>query len=144
MAETPVSSSAHFRVTLSGGPFDIPGAFATMEGGNRSGEPRRTREGGSPDEDVSGTPPSRDDITLGRPWRRSRDQELAVQLDRVVMRARWVVTKQPLDEDYKPYGDPMVYPDCLLTGCTHPPVDADAVGDSARLGLTLAPSGELA
>lgn len=142
--EAPASSPAQFRVTLSGGPFEVSGAFAQMAGGNKTGEVRTYREGGEPAPQKAGGPTDRDDITLGRPWRRTRDAELAVAFDRAVMKSRWTVTKQPLDEDFNAYGRPMVFHDCLLTGCNHPDVDADAVGDIARLELTFAPSGELA
>lgn len=144
MAEAAASSPAHFRVTLSGGPFDVPGAFAQMGGGNPSGDVRRYREGGNPDEEVTGGPGTRDDVTVGRPWRRTRDAELALAMDREVMKARFTVTKQPLDEDYNAWGKPQVYANCLLTGVTHPDVDAEAGGDVARLELSFAVSGPLA
>lgn len=144
VGDAPASSPALFRVTLSNGPFEVPGAFATMSGGNKTGEVRTYREGGEPTPHKSGSATDRDDITLGRPWRRTRDAELAVLFDRYVLRGRWTVTKQPLDEDYNAYGKPMVYDDCLLTGCTHPDVDANAVGDTSSLALTFAAGGELA
>ena len=142
--EAAASSPAHFRVTLSGGPFEVPGAFAQMSGGNPSGDVRRYKEGGDPNDHTSGNPPTRDDVTIGRPWRRTRDHDLALAFDRAVMKSRFTITKQPLDEDFNAWGKPMVYADCLLTGCNHPDVDAEATGDVARLELTFAVAGELA
>lgn len=114
-----------------------------MDGGNPSGDVRRYKEGGDPNDHTSGNPPTRDDITMGRPWRRSRDAELSVQFDRFTMKGRWDVTKQPLDEDFNAWGKPIVYEGCLLTAIRHPAVDAEATGDVARLELTFAASGEL-
>lgn len=137
------SSPAQFRVKLSGFDFakgDV-GAWARKSGGNRTAEVRRYREGGNPDEEVGAGPASRDDMTLSRPWKRTRDQELARRADRQVDRNdRGTITVQPLDEDFNPFGRPYLY-EGVLIGCNHPDVDSDATGDTANLELVFATSG---
>jgi hypothetical protein len=136
------SSAADFLVTLSGFPFDIPGSWAQQGGGNKSAEPRRYREGGTRTEEIGGGPTSRDNITVGRPFKADRDVIIGRAADQQAGRARGTITKQPLDEDGNAFGDPLVYPDSLLLSCTWPDTDADALDTTARIELALAP-GEL-
>lgn len=139
----PASTQRLFRVTLSGFGIDIPGAFATFSGGNPSADVTRFREGGSPVEEVVGGPPTRDDVTIGRPYRRDRDEPVMRWADRSVGKARGSVAIQPVDEDYNPYGRPRVYSDCLLIGASWPDVDSNS-GDTANVELSFAVSGEIA
>lgn len=141
---TPAASPSHFRVTLAGFGIDIPGAFMTQGGGNVTAEVRRFRPGGSPHEEVSGGPTSRDDVTVAREWRRDRDLAIYLWADRNAGRARGSITVQPLDDDYNAYGSPVVYADALLTAAAKPDVDSDAGTDVAQLSLTFAVSGPLA
>lgn len=144
MSPAKASSPAHFRTTLSGGPFEVEGTWAQQSGGNKTAEARRYREGGSPSEEVAGGPSTRDDMTLSRPFKRDRDLDLALKLDRAVGSARFTVTKQPLGDDFEAYGKPIVFADALLIGCNWPDGDADGGDDTARIEITVAVSGDIA
>lgn len=145
MGLTPASSPADFLVTVA---FtqpgrDVAGSFSSMDGGNPTADARRYRAGGSAVEEVSGGPSTRDDISIGREWRRDRDLEIYKWADRRVGRARATVTYQPLDEDLNPFGDAIVYSDALLIGATKPAHDSGAGTDVARLTMTFAVAGEI-
>ncbi len=139
---TKASSPAQFLITLSGFGFEGGiGKFAVKTGGNRTSQVRRYHDGGEPDEQVAGGPANRDDMTLNRPFKRDRDLQLARWADRNVGQARGSIAIQALDGDFHPFGRPVIHSDCLLMTSNWPDVDAEAVGDVARLELVFAVSG---
>lgn len=140
---TAASSPSQFLVTLSGLPVQVPGAFMTQSGGNKTGAVKRFRPGGSSSEEVSGGSTTREDLVITREWRRDRDLAIWKWADAHINRVRGVVTVQPLDEDKNAYGDPIVFADSLLTGATKPDVNSDAEDELGMLSLTFAVSGDI-
>jgi hypothetical protein len=84
-----------------------------------------------------------DDLTIGRPFRVDRDYDLWRWAFSAVGQARGNVSVTPLDGGYNRRGRPAIYNNALLIGVNRPDVDADAVGDVARLELVFAVNGVL-
>ena len=144
------SSPAQFLVTLHDFGFSKSkkskgknlGRWSSLSGGNASSEIRRYHEGGSPSEEVAGGPGTREDTTIGRPFRYDRDVAVWKWAEKERGKARGDVQIQPLDGEFKPKGRPIVYAKALLMGVNAPEIDAEAVGDVARIELTFALSGD--
>lgn len=139
---TPSQFVNQSRVTISGGPIEMPGTWQTKSGGNVSREVFREKEGGELfKEDVSVGPPTYDDITVSRSYKRDRDASIR----RFVESGRsglFTLSEQPLDESGLPSGEPFVYNVRLISGSV-PETDANGT-DRQRIELSFAREGEVA
>ena len=99
-------------------------------GGGSSANQTQYRPGGVPDRLSLGGPKDIENVTLERIWKRERDLAVYKMLEPLVGRADVVVTQQTLDNDYVPYGAPIIYTG-KLQKCTPP--DMDSNSNSAAL-----------
>lgn len=139
------ASPAHFLVTLNldGQPTVLGGGWMRKTGGNGTSTLRRFRPGGSDDEEVTGGPTSRDDMTLSREFRPDRDRDAVVWLDRNRGKVSGSVSIQPLAADMSKFGNPLVL-QCRLMGVNAPEVNSDGGTDVAMLEVQLATFGSIA
>lgn len=129
------SQQRQFLVTVQG----IPGYWAQKTGGVVAGDSSRVWPGGTTEPEVLGGPAMPDDITITRPYKAGRDQEILARLRPVACRWRSTITVQPTDVDMVPIGRPEVYPDALLRSVAGPEVDAGS-GDAGTVELVFTPS----
>lgn len=129
----PIASQRQALVSVEG----IAGYFATRSGSATSADVGDVYDGGALEAEKLASPPSTDNLVVGRPYRPVRDGEVKRRLRPLVGRWRTTVTVQDTDADLSPIGQPDVYDDALLVGVTPPESDA-ASGDAARIELTFA------
>jgi len=130
------STKNQFIVTVSG----VSGNWNTKTGGNPTGEPVKYRNGGSMKEEIIGTPPTHDNITVVRGFNIAF-AEAYKKMAKNVNRTRHTITVQPTDTNLMKKGKPFVYPNCLLVGINFPEVDSNAVGDRSEVTMTFATNG---
>jgi hypothetical protein len=117
----PKSAESHFLVFVAG--IDTP--FATKTGGAVSGDVTRVYDGGAPEADLIPGRRNVDNIVVGRPYARGRDQAIINELTPRVLRERRAITVIPTDADL--IADPsraITYASCLLMRVTPPAVNA--------------------
>lgn len=129
----PKSAQRQFLVKVAG----IEGYFATKSGGDITAETSKVYDGGSDTPDVLAGPAEVDDISCSRAYDLQRDEPILRQLRRQVGRFSTTVSVTPTDRDLIAVGQPVVYPDALLTGVVEPETDASS-GDAAEFELTFA------
>jgi len=136
------SSKNMFLVTVEaqGSSPAIEGTWARMTGGAGSATVSRDYDGGSRKADLLSGPPEFDDIELGRTFKPEKDSTWTASLYSQIGRARYSITKTPVDEDGSVVGSAIFYSDCLLVGINSPEVDASSA-DAAELTLTFANTG---
>ena len=127
------SAQRQFLVKVAG----IEGYFATKSGGDITAETSKVYDGGSDTPDVLAGPAEVDDISCSRAYDLQRDEPILRQLRRQVGRFSTTVSVTPTDRDLIAVGQPVVYPDALLTGVVEPETDASS-GDAAEFELTFA------
>lgn len=125
------SAQRQFLVKVAG----IEGYFATKSGGDITAETSKVYDGGSDTPDVLAGPAEVDDISCSRSYDLQRDEPILRQLRRQVGRFSTTVSVTPTDRDLIAVGQPVVYPDALLTGVVEPETDASS-GDAAEFELT--------
>lgn len=143
MTTETAQSPAHSRITITASDGRvIEGTWAKRSGGNTTSEERRYHEGGVYEEEVAGGPSTQENMTLSRPYKKSRDIELYRWARRVAGKIILTITEQPLDDDGNAYGQPLVDTARLL-GVTRPEVDADDTGGTSYIELSVSPYGAL-
>ena len=130
------SAKNNFAVKVSG----IAGTWSQMTGGGGTVEPIRDRSGGSTKQDIIGSPPSFDDITVTRVFDVAHLPALA-SLTKALGRSRHTITKQATDANMTAKGKPVSYPNALLVGVVYPEVDSNATTDKAEVTLTFSHNG---
>lgn len=91
------------------------GSWDKCSGGKTTSTDTKFRPGGGGDEQGLGGPKSVDNVTVERGYDPRRDHALIKRLRTVCGQARAVVTKQPLDRQGVPFGDPDVFTGTLLS-----------------------------
>lgn len=127
-----IAAERQFLVSVEG----VPGYFARHEGRETAADTSREFDGGSLDPEVMAGPATPGNITISRPWRPSRDAEIARELERVCGRSWRTVTIQPTDPDLVKVGRPFIS-QALLVRVRFPNSDANS-GTAARLELEFA------
>lgn len=134
MADT-IAAQRQFLVSVEG----IGEFMAQKGGGDVSAGVTKVYDGGSLTPDVLAAPAETSDLTVGRGYKPSRDNDVIRRLRPQVSRWRTTITVQDTDADLIPVGRPTVYPQALLVGVSSPDHDAGS-GDAARFELTFAVS----
>lgn len=129
------SAQRQFLVSVKG----IPAFWAQKTGGEVASDTSDAYDGGQLVPEKLAGPPTTGNITLTRPYKAARDQDLVQRLRPVVGRWRSTVSVQPTDADLIPIGKADVYPDALLIRVTTAEVDA-ASGDPSTVELEFAAS----
>lgn len=132
------SAQRHFLITLAGSTVKISGTWARRTGGRTSSEVSRDFDGGSLSPDVLAGPPTTEDMTFSRSYRRSRDAALLKRLRGRVGRERITATIAPTDEDLVAYPGQAEVVTGLLIGVSPAEVDANSAS-AATFEITLAP-----
>jgi hypothetical protein len=109
------------------------GVWQTFSGGGVTAEDTKNRPGGMGPEESLGGPVSRDAFSIARLYRLDRDHPLFKRLDGLAGSGRVVATRQKLNKDRTPNGDPITYTGTLIK-VTPPDHDSNASG---RAELTL-------
>lgn len=118
------------------------GTFDKMTGGATSAQDTKFRPGGGAREEGLGGPKSVENVTVERGFDPTRDWALAKTLRAKTGYARAAVTKQPLDRQGVPLGDPEVYTGTVLKVMTP---DYDSTSASASMfGLDISCDGDVA
>lgn len=115
----------------------LEGYFATIGGREISGDTSPVWDGGSKTPEQIGGPATPGNLTLGRPYRPARDQEIMATLRQQVMRWRTTISVQDTDEDLVPIGRPVIYANALLVRLADPDGDA-ASSDPSMIELEFA------
>ena len=129
----PKSAQRQFLVKFSG----VEGYFATKTGGDTTADASDVYDGGKLTPEKLASPPTTDDVVIGRPFDPVRDRPLIRRLRPQVGRMRATVSVQDTDADLVAIGKPTVYSNALLVGVTDPEADAGS-GDAATFELTFA------
>lgn len=127
------SSQRQFLVKVSG----IEGHFMTKTGGNVSADTSKVYDGGSITPDVLAGPAEVENITVSRAFDPQRDGSILKSLRQKVGRFTATITVTPTDRDLVALGNPVVYPNALLTGLSESDYDA-ASSDPATYELEFA------
>lgn len=109
------------------------GTFQTFSGGGSAADDTKNRPGGMGPEESLGGPVSRDAFTVGRLYKLERDHTLYKKLDALTGSGRVVVSRQKLNRNKSPFGDPITYTGTLIK-VTPPDHDSNA---SDRAEFTL-------
>jgi hypothetical protein len=126
----------------SGGALTNLGTFDTYSGGETTATDTKHRPGGAPFEVSYGGAASRGNVTVARVFNAVKgDTTLLKRLDAVAGRARASVSRQPLDGDLIPFGEPVVTGGTLIR-VTGPAADSNASG-TAMLELEISTAGSL-
>ena len=133
MPDSPPSAQRQFLIRVAG----IPGYFATKAGGKTSAAVAKVWDGGSLDPENLAGPAETENLTLGRPYRVSRDQPMIDTYEPLVGRFLTTVSIAPTDRNLVPLTKPRVYVDSLLVGVTPPDGDA-ASSDPATVEVEFA------
>lgn len=112
------------RVTVNVAGRDI-GVFDSFSGGAADSEDSKDRPGGMGEEESLGGVRTRSNFTVGRRYKLERDHGLAKFLDSQVGRGRVVATRQMLDLDRTPVGEPITFTGMLKT-FNHPEHDSNS------------------
>lgn len=121
------TTQRNYRVTVSG----IPGFWSMFTGGKVEASSTEIFDGGRKmPYQVSGNPKT-EKITLKRPFDPDKHGWVPA-LRKQVGEFRGTITKQPIDGNETPIGDPIVYPNALLVSFQEPEFDA-ASNDAALL-----------
>lgn len=118
------------------------GTFDKMTGGGTSAQDTKFRPGGTDREEGLGGPKSVDNVTVERGFDPARDWALTKSLRAKVGIARGSVTKQPLDRQGVPFGDPEVFTGTLLK-VTTPDYDSTSTS-AAMLSIEISCDGDVA
>lgn len=118
------------------------GTWDKMSGGAATSEEKKYKPGGmAPSVSLGGTS-SVDNVTVSRMYDYDRDHNGLVRtLLAGVGKVKVKVTKQPLDADGVPFGDPLVYRGTLLS-CTPPEVDSES-NDPGMLEIEISTAGTI-
>lgn len=103
----------------------IPDSWDKRSGGGSTANQVQYRPGGSPDRVSLGGAKDVANITLERVFKRERDLAVFKMLEPLVGRADVVVSQQTLDNDYLPFGSPLIFTG-KLQGVTPPEFDSNA------------------
>jgi len=122
-------------VTIEG----VPGTWRNLSGGGGTVETTKDRDGGAIRPDILGGPPEFEDLECARTFDPVRDAAWMKQLRQNLGRGFYTVMKQPIDVNKIAIGEPLVYPDCMLSGLTEAEV-ADS-SDPAEVSLTFSTTG---
>lgn len=117
------------------------GLFQTFGGGENDADNQVDHPGGMEEQEVFGGLATRGDVTVARTYKLERDHQHAKFLDQQVGRGRCVVTRQPLNPDRSPAGEPVVYTGLLKT-MTHPDSDSNS-SDKNVVSLVITPDGPI-
>ena len=118
----------------------IPGTWRAFSGGGGTASVTKDYNGGSDRADLLAGPAEWDDIEVTRTVAPSRDDVWIDQLNKLIGRGEFNITKQATDANWTRVGKPRTYPACLLTGLQESETDA-ASSDAAEIKLTFATSG---
>jgi len=130
------ATKRQYLVTIQG----IPGTWRQFTGGGGTASVTKDFDGGSDRADLLSGPAEWDDIEVTRTVAPSRDEVWIDQLNKLIGRGEFTVTKQATDANWTKVGRPRTYPACLLTGVQETETDA-ASSDAAEIKLTFATSG---
>lgn len=130
---TQPSSARNFLVKVEG----VDGLWSTKSGGNVSAESTKVYDGGSLKPDIITSPPTAEDVTVTRPFKPQRDDDMVRTLLQLVGSWTTTVSVTPTDSDMVALAPPRVYSNAVLTGVQEPETDASS-GDAAMVGLTFA------
>lgn len=108
------------------------GTWDKCTGGKTTAQDTKFRAGAGAQEQGLGGPQSVDNVTVERGYAPARDHALIKRLRTKVGYARAIVTKQPLDRQGVPYGDPDVFTGTLLSA-----TDPDYDSTSAATGMAV-------
>lgn len=129
------SAANQFLVKVSGPGLNIKGFFATKTGGAPSVTGTRVYDGGAKDADVITSRTAYSDLTVGRPYRPTRDAPMLSNARRK-LRRDCTVTVTATDTDGVPIpGTEDVYR-CILSSATPPDVDSGQDASAANAQLT--------
>lgn len=129
----PKAAQRQFLIKVS----EVDGYFATKAGGDTTSDATDVYDGGSLTPEKLASPPTTDDITIGRPFDPIRDRPVLRRLRPLVGRWRTTVSVQDTDANLVSLGAPTVYANALLIGVTEPEGDASS-GDAAMFELAFA------
>ena len=133
------SAARQFLTSITGGPVQVPGYFATFSGAGVESDTTQSWEGGQAAPDVIGGPPTTADIEVSRSYDILRDQPIIDALYKHVGSSKFTISQQPCTADFQPVGKATTYPGSLLKAISIPESDASS-GDPATYTLTLTPS----
>lgn len=129
-----MSREDQFVIHLSIGGRDC-GTWDRLSGGDTDSDDTKYRPGGTPDQISLGGPKTVSNVTLSRLFQRGRDTSLLPFLQAQVGRGACVVSKQPVDDDYNAFGQPLVYTG-KLKQCSPPDSNSES-NDAAMLALEI-------
>lgn len=133
------SAARQFLTSITGGPVQVPGYFATFSGAGVESDTTQSWEGGQAAPDVIGGPPTTSDIEVSRSYDILRDQPIIDALYKHVGSGKFTISQQPCTADFQPVGKATTYPGSLLKAISIPESDASS-GDPAAYTLTFTPS----
>ena len=126
-------------VTVAGVPYGI---WDKSTGGERDSDETKYRSGGQPNQVALGGPGTVSNVTAERRFLAERDMAVLKALMPLAGKTRATLTKQPLDDNYSPYGPPLTYSGVLKKVT---PPEADSMSSSAALiALEISTDGTIA
>jgi len=132
-----------FRVTLTGGSPNIPGTWATFEGGSVVREVAAVWDGGGSYDLIPGRTTA-EDITITRPFDPDTDQGWINQLRRNMANgevAKYNVSKQATGANNASVGKPETFPGCVVREVRTTPTAAGSEATAATVEIVLATKG---
>jgi hypothetical protein len=133
--ETDFTTERQSLVSVQG----IPGYFSTLAGGDTTATATDVWPGGTTDPAKVAGPSTTGNVTVTRPFKASRDQEILKALTPLCGRWRSTISRQWTDADLTVVGDPDVWPNALLLEVHRPGADA-ASNNQGMMELVFAPT----
>jgi hypothetical protein len=116
------------------------GWFATREGGERTAETSKVRDGGDLRQETVAAPAETSNITVSKPYRPGRHAEKLRLLDLATGNWRTTLSVYDTDEQLRATGRPRVYADALLVRVKWPDGDSNS-SDPSSFELEFAVNG---
>lgn len=131
------SAARHFLISVTGPGGINFGMFAKKTGGNPKSDVSRVWDGGEDVPDILTSPPTYDDLTVGRPFEVARDVPMLQKARPLVGGDEtWGVRVQPTNARFEALSAATDY-SCRLIGTTDPDADASS-GDATSCELMFA------